>query len=135
MKRSSIGVPPSPCTSNTPSRPPRRYWLRFGICPSLVWSCCCEISPRTLGSLVQSSLARIVPLHPGRDPSCRLQFSLSFGVEISEGRNSPKSCRLLGMTMYLVQCLLQNHYPKELPLLSIRRIWLVHFRVPDANGW
>src|SRR6516162_6474638 len=82
MKRNSIGVPPSPCTSNTPSRPPRRYWLRSGICPSLVWSCCCEISPRTLGSLSRSVIAHVHPI------------SLAICLAVCLGQSWPVSASL-----------------------------------------
>src|SRR4029450_1485111 len=30
MNRSSVGVPPRPCTSRTPTRPPSNSWLRSG---------------------------------------------------------------------------------------------------------
>src|SRR6516165_11839035 len=77
MKRSSIGVPPRPCTSNTPSRPPRMYWLRSGICPPFLPPSSWGNSPRTLGSLSCSVIAHAHPIchaHPfvARSVACRL---------------------------------------------------------------
>src|SRR6516165_2246169 len=73
MKRSSIGVPPRPCTSNTPSRPPRMYWLRSGICPPFLPPSSWGNSPRTLGSLSCSVIAHAHPICHAYDLS-RIRF-------------------------------------------------------------
>src|SRR5256885_14389204 len=60
MKPSSVGVPPSPCTSSTPRRPPRMNCPRF--CSSGAGCRCSATSLSVFGSLSCSVIAHAHPM-------------------------------------------------------------------------
>src|SRR5262245_9699505 len=120
MKRSSMGVPPNPCTSSTPTRPPRMYWLRSGICPSLPGSRCCDISPPTLGSLFRSGVVSfkccLVQVL-----SCSSAVSIKCCLDQVLSRSGAVSYRLVWPSM----CYWRVHLFSPVVAFSPRRVHLV----------